>query len=215
MKAENYLRFADIAYETVVSDPRKSPSGQIPYVTVDGATITDSQRIIEHFEAGRDTPIDADLSDAARAWALLLRERVEDELYWQITYMRWADPAGWSVFLPDLQRYLPGWKKHLLPIVIRTSLLRQMRRRGMTRHDPQQSYAPGIALIDALSDILAEQPYFLGDRLRTLDLSLYAFLANILDQPYSNILQEHAQKRANLRDYCTRMKMQLWTERRR
>jgi len=36
-------------------------------------------------------------------------------------------------------------------------------------------------------------------------MSLYAFLANILDQPHGNALQAHGRAHANLVAYCARM----------
>jgi hypothetical protein len=45
---------------------------------------------------------------------------------------------------------------------------------------------------------------------RSLDMGLYAFLANILDQPHGNPLQAHARTLANLAGYCARMKALCW-----
>lgn len=210
MKAETYLRHAGIDYQTAVCDPRSSPSGQIPFVTTGEETISDSEGIIAHFEALRGNPLDAGLSESEKAQAWFMRSRVEDELYWQITYMRWGDPQGWKHFRPDLKQYLPGWKKLILPAMIRHMLLKQMRCRGMSPQDTAKSYAPGKAVLDELSRALGDKPYFLGDSMRSLDMSLYAFLANIIDQPHSNQLQTHARALANLSAYCQRMKAQIW-----
>jgi glutathione S-transferase len=210
MKAETYLRWAGIDYRIEVCDPRRSPSGQIPFVTVGGETIADSQRIIEYFEARRGETLDAGLSRAELAEAWFVRTRVEDVLYWQITYMRWGDPQGWERFLPDLRAHLPGWKKRLLPHLIRFMLLRQMRRRGLSPRDVAASYAPGIQMLDQLSHYLADKPFFMGEQIRSLDMSLYAFLANIIDQPCANRLHDHARQLDNLTAYCSRIKRDVW-----
>ncbi len=212
MKAETYLRYAGINYKTVASDPGKSPSKQIPYVTTKTETIADSQRIIEHFEMALGNELDAGLSEQDQALAWFIRTRIEEELYWQITYMRWGDPQGWKVFLPDLKKYMPGWKKYLLPWVIRKMLLKKMGRRGMSAQNATASYAPGITLLEALSDYLGNKPFFLGDQIRSLDMSLYAFLANIIYQPYPNILQDHARELTNLVACCDRIKEMVWND---
>jgi hypothetical protein len=41
-------------------------------------------------------------------------------------------------------------------------------------------------------------------------MSLYAFLANILDQPHGNPLQAHGKALVNLVGYCARMKALCW-----
>ncbi|MGC3872500.1 glutathione S-transferase family protein [Halomonas sp. GXIMD04776] len=212
MKAETYLRYRKIPFRSVPSGPRRSPSGQIPFV-VDGAqTVTDSQAIIEHFEARQPTHLDADLDEAQRAMAFFVRELVEERLYWQITYMRWGDPAGWRVFKPDLTPYLPRALRGPGLFAIRRTLLRRMRRRGLSPNDPATAYAQGTPVLDALSSLLGDKPFFLGETLHSLDMSLHAFLANILDQPHENPLQTHGRRLSNLVDYTQRMKALCYGE---
>ncbi len=210
MKAETYLRCRGIPYQVVPSGPRKSPSGQVPFIVDDGRVITDSSAIIAHFESRRQDPLDEDLSAADRATAFFVRELVEDRLYWQITYMRWGDPAGWAAFRPDLVKYLPLGMRGPVLFLLRRRLLRQMRQHGLTPANPQAAYARGKAVLDALAGLLGERPYFLGAVPRSLDMSLYAFLANILDQPHGNPLQAHARTLDSLVGYCARMKALCW-----
>lgn len=210
MKAETYLRFRGFPYTVVPGGPRSSPTGKIPFVVDDGQVIADSEAIIAHFEQRQLRHLDADLSAAQRATASMVRELVEDRLYWQITYMRWGDPAGWTVFKPDLVKFLPKAMRGPVLFLLRRRLLAQMRQRGLSPANPGAAYARGIALLDALSGLLGEQTYFLGDAPRSLDMSLYAFLANILDQPHGNPLQQHGRGLDNLTAYCARMKALCW-----
>ncbi|HMM46793.1 MAG TPA: glutathione S-transferase family protein [Thiobacillaceae bacterium] len=212
MKVETYLRFRGIPYTPVPSGPRKSPTGSIPFVVDDGRVIPDSEAIIAHFESRQARHLDAGLDDAQRAKAFFVRELVEDRLYWQISYMRWGDPAGWAVFRPDLVRYLPWPMRGPALFLVRRSLLRQMKQRGLTPADAPAAYARGVAVLDALAGLLGEQPYFLGAEPRTLDMSIYAFLANILDQPHGNALQAHGRRLDNLVAYCARMKALCWKD---
>lgn len=206
MKVETYLRYRGIPFRAVPSSPRRSPTGKIPFVVDGGRIISDSEAIIQYFESRRQTQIDADLSAAERATAFFVRELVEDRLYWQITYMRWGDPAGWAVFKPDLVRYLPALMRGPVLCGLRRMLLRQMRQRSLSAANPQGAYAQGKRVLDALAGFLGDKLFFLGETPRTLDMSLYAFLANILDQPHGNPLQTHGHGHANLVAYCRRMK---------
>ncbi|MCK5727371.1 MAG: glutathione S-transferase family protein [Thiotrichaceae bacterium] len=213
MKAETYLRYRKISFEAVASNPRQSPSKQIPFViTDDGVTISDSEQIISHFEALQTEAMDADLSNEQKAIAYLIRHKVEEELYWQITYMRWGDPQGWAVFLPDLKQHMAGIKGKFLPWLIRRMLLKQMSQRGMKPDNTATSYAAGLELINVLSHLLDDKPYFLDHKIHTVDMSIYAFLANIIDQPHTNTLQNHAKSKANLVAYCQRIKTLIWKD---
>ncbi len=210
MKVETYLRFRRIPYKVVPSGPRKSPTGRIPFIVEDGRSITDSEAIIAHFEQREAVRLDDGLSEADLALAFFVREGVEERLYWQVTYMRWGDPAGWAVFRPDLVKYLPLGMRGPVLFLLRRMLLRQMRQQGLSPADPQGAYAKGMAVLDALAGLLGDKPYFLGNEPRSLDMSLYAFLANILEQPHGNPLQDHGRALANLTAYCARMKALCW-----
>src|SRR5690606_6218387 len=51
MKAETYLRYRGLPFRAVPSGPRRSPTGQIPFIVDDGQVIADSEAIIRHYEA--------------------------------------------------------------------------------------------------------------------------------------------------------------------
>jgi len=205
MKAEAYLRFRKIPYKTIASSPRKSPTGMIPFVVEDGKTLTDSQAIIEHFEQRQLHHIDEGLTAEQRAQAFFIRNLIEDRLYWQITFMRWGDPQGWALFRPDLLKSFPRLMRWL-PLVIRYRLLKQMRSRGLKSEDTDEAYEKGRAVVLALAEFLSDKDYMLGESLHSLDISVYAFLANILDQRYSNSLQVYLKSMDNLVAYCGRIK---------
>lgn len=205
MKAEAYLRFRGIPYKAVASSPRKSPTGMIPFIVEEGAMLTDSQAIIEHFEQRQSRHIDAGLTEKQCAEAFFIRNLIEDRLYWQITFMRWGDPQGWALFQPDLVKNFPPLMRWL-PSLIRLRLLRQMRAQGLKPDDTKAAYAKGYAVLNALSEFLGENDYMLGDSVRSIDLSVYAFVANILDQRHSNPLQRYLKNIDNLVGYCARIK---------
>ncbi len=210
MKVETYLRYRGIPYTVVPSGPRKSPTGKIPFVVENGHNISDSEAIIAYFEKRQPRHLDDGLSESEQATAFFVRELVEERLYWQVTYMRWGDPAGWAVFKPALVKFLPLGMRGPVLFLLRRMLLRQMGQQGLVPADPQGAYARGKTVLDALANLLGDQPYFLGATPRSLDMSLYAFLANILDQPHGNPLQAHGRALANLVGYCARMKALCW-----
>jgi len=211
MKAEAYLRFRKIPYKAVASSPRKSPTGMIPFVVEDGNTLTDSQEIIEHFEQSQPRHLDEDLTNEQRAQAFFIRNLIEDQLYWQITFMRWGDPQGWALFRPDLLKSFPRLMRWL-PLVIRYRLLKQMRRRGLKSENTEAAYDKGRAVVLSLAGFLDDKDYMLGESLRSLDISIYAFLANILDQRYSNPLQVYLKSMNNLVAYCARIKAMTFAD---
>lgn len=205
MKAETYLLYRGIAYRCVPSSPRKSPSRQVPFIVDGGQTITDTESIMDHFETDQPRPLDAGLKPRQRAVAGMIRQLVEQDLFWQITFMRWGDPAGWAQFGPILKAHIPRAMRGPAVYMIRRHLLARMRRRGLRPDDTGAAYAKGKAQLDSLSDFLGERGFSFGDNPGRLDMTLYAFIANILDQDHPNPLQDHARSLENLPRYCTAM----------
>ena len=206
MKAETYLLYRGIPYKSVPSSPRKSPSRLVPFI-VDGAkTVTDTEAIMDYFEAGQPQPLDAGLSPRQRAAAQMIRQLVEQDLFWQITYMRWGDPAGWALFGPILKAHIPRSMRGPAVYMIRRHLLSQMRRRDLRPDDTAAAYAKGKAMLDTLADFLGDNAFSFGDAPGRLDMTLYAFIANIMDQDHKNPLQDHARSLGHLTGYCDRMK---------
>ncbi len=211
MKAETYLRFRGIEFKSVPSSPAKSPSRQVPFIIDGSETITDTENIIAHFEARQPHHIDEGLSDEQKAQGFFIRQLVEHQLFWQITYMRWGDPEGWKLFAPDLKNNLPKLMRGPMVYLIRRRLLRQMRFMGLKASDPAAAYMKGKAILDNLSGVLGARDFMLDDRPRSLDMSVYASLANIIDQRHSNPLQVHARGIDNLVAYCQRMQQLCYT----
>ena len=76
MKLETYLRMSGREYSVKhVRSSRKSPTGKIPYVTIDGAVLTDSGQILDTLESQLAEPVDHDLTAVQKAEALARRRR--------------------------------------------------------------------------------------------------------------------------------------------
>ena len=62
--------------------------------------------------------------------------------------------------------------------------------------------------IDALSDFLADKDFFLGDKLHSIDASVYSTLRHIADQPQQWLGSGYVQSKANLMAYLERIRKQ-------
>ena len=205
MKAEGYLRWRGIPFDIVVSSPRKSPSGQVPWVVDGGEVITDSQKIIEHFEAGREDALDANLDARQRAAAHFLRKTCEFDLFWQINYSRWVDPAGWARFGPDVKKRLPAPMRLLGVHLVRRRLTNTCRALGLKADKREAAYRAGKAHIRAISDWLGDAPFLLGEEISSVDFSALGALGNIMRQPVDTPIKAFANERENLCAWLDRM----------
>ncbi len=209
MKVEVYLKLQKLPYKTWSGDPRKAPKGKLPMIEADGTKICDSSAIIAHLEANAEKALDADLDAAARARSHVLQRMLEEGLYFVVLWSRWGDDRGWSALRPRIEAVVPAAVRWFLPGMIRKKVVAQSVAQGTGRHSPDEIYAMGKADLEALSGVLGDQPYFLGDTMHTIDIVAYAFLAQIVLWTKASPLTDAARALPNLEAFVKRMKARV------
>jgi len=211
LKVETYLRMAGLPYQTaVVFNPAKAPKGKLPYITDGVRTVADSGFILEYLKTTYGDSLDAHLGAAERAQALALQRLLEEHLYWCAVYDRWAMDENWARVKPAFFGALPPGVRDLVAWLARRGQLQALHGQGTGRHTAAEVYALGNADLTALSDALADRPYFLGEQPTSLDAAAYALLANLLWVPIDSPLTRHARALGNLGAYAERMKRRYY-----
>lgn len=208
MKLETYLRMAGLSYQSVYGfSLPKAPKGKMPYIEDQGRLIADSGLIIDYLKQTYSDTLDGHLSAQQRAVSLGFSRLLEEHLYWAAGIQpRWVEAEGWAVTRRVFFKDLAGPLRFIIPHVARHTIIKEMRGHGMARHSRDEIYALACADIQALSDYLARQPFFFGDRPSSLDATAYAFFANILWTPIDSPAKQYALALPNLPAYCQRMK---------
>jgi len=80
LRVEAYLRLANIPYE-IIPHLKTSSKGKMPWITVDGQDIPDSEFILNALEKKFPSP-DADLSAEQKALSHVIEKMVTENLYW-------------------------------------------------------------------------------------------------------------------------------------
>ena len=209
-KVENYLRMIGEPFELKTADPRKAPKGKLPFIKDGGAVISDSAHILQHLVKTRGDKLDKGLSAKDRALAHLIRRTVEEGLYFGLVYARWVDDVGWEHGSKAFFSGLPAIASAFVPGIARRMVTKQIHAQGTGRHAPEDVWAMIAADLTALSEILGENPYFLGADPTSVDATVYAFLALILWTPLHPSVTDALKKHANLVAYCERMKARYY-----
>ena len=205
-KVETYLRMTDEPFATRVTAPQRAPLGKLPFIDDDGRIVADSAAIVEHLRATRGDKLDAGLSELDRARGHVLRRMVEEAFYFHLLYARWTDDEGFLNGAVPLFAELPPGVRALVPRLARHSIVKQTRAQGTGRHPAEEVYASARRDLAALSALLGESAYFLGDTPRSVDASLYAFLEVARSAPQPAGLAGAVGHHPNLVAYCERMK---------
>ena len=96
--------------------------------------------------------------------------------------------------------------RSLLAPFARRSVKKQLIGQGMGLHTADEIAAIAQRDIQALSDLLAEQPYFFGDLPSLTDATVYSLLANIYHVDFSSPMKADIENAKNLVPFLARFK---------
>lgn len=214
MKLETYLRMAGLPYQTVNGfGLSKAPKGKMPFIEDNGRLLADSGLIVDYLKQTYGDPLDAHLSSQQKAVSLGFIRLIEEHLYWAAGIQpRWVDEQGWQTTKAEFFKDLPGPLRFIVPPIARHNIKKQIYGHGIGRHTRDEIYAMACADLTALSDYLADQPFFHGDKPSSLDAVAYAFIANILWVPIDSPAKQHGLGLPNLEAYCQRMKQTYYVD---
>jgi glutathione S-transferase len=210
LKLESWLKLADIPYEVRTSTSlRKAPKGKLPYIFDEGRAIGDSTLIIEHLKASRGIDPDAGLSAREVAEATALQRMFEDHLYFAIAYSRWIDEEGWPLvsdaFFGNVRQPL----RRMGQTYYRERVRRMLHTQGMGRHSQEEIYALARADLEAAAAYLGDKPFFMGERITSIDAVAFGVLANIILVPLDTELKRIALALPPLASWCEAMEQGL------
>lgn len=210
LKIETYLRMIGEPYETKVANPRRAPKGKLPFIKDGTIVVSDSFHIIQHLIKTRGDKLDQGLSAENKALAHVIRRMLEEGTYFGLVYSRWVDDAGFEAAKNELFGSMPALARAIVPSIARGMVKKQTQAQGTGRHAPEDIYAMIADDLAALSVLLGEKSFFLGDSPTSIDATAYAFLALVLWAPKPPGLAGVIEKHPNLVAYGERMKNRFW-----
>jgi len=211
-KTETYLRMAGIEYDIRTTLPLSAPKGKLPYIRDGDLKLADSRFIIQHLKT-KYKDLDAGLNPAEAALSLAMQRLIEEHLFWATMYTRWQyTDSNWRINKEAIFGVLPPVVRDVVALIYRPRIKRQIFGHGTGRHKPEEVFELGMADIDALSDCLGDNEYFIGNRPTTLDASAFGFLINTIGCPIESPLKEYGLVKRNLRNYVDRIKAQYYPE---
>lgn len=206
MKVETYLRMTGLAYEIKpINNPQCAPKGKLPYIQMDGINYPDSELIIDELKIRYGNTLDQHLTKEQLALSLFIDHVFCEQLYWIAVYLRWKNDAGWAHVKPGYFAQLPTIPKLFVPSIVRRKMIKALDYQGTGRHSLDEVIYLGSKSIDALVEILGNNPYFLGGKPTSVDATAFAFIANLLMSPIDDGLKQHALKNNAITAYCHRM----------
>eukprot|EP01028_Stygiella_incarcerata_P002268 TRINITY_DN1421_c0_g3_i2.p1 TRINITY_DN1421_c0_g3~~TRINITY_DN1421_c0_g3_i2.p1 ORF type:complete len:286 (+),score=74.01 TRINITY_DN1421_c0_g3_i2:82-939(+) len=214
LKLETFFKMAGVRYERSKCKKR-APKGKFPFIELNGKRIGDSDRIIKHLvENGLANDLDIDLPPEKKALGFMIRQMVEEHLYFILVYFRWVDDEGWEVFREHLKPMFPipiPCLRDMVMSLVRRRVKSMLNAQGIARHSREEIVEMGKETITALSDLLEDQKYFLSSMGPTsLDSAVFGALANVVFDPIDTELFSFCRSQANITEYVRRIKAEHW-----
>jgi glutathione S-transferase len=212
LKLATWLRMADIPYEFVVAnDPSKGPKGKSPWIEYGKVRMGGSTLIIEHLGERYGIDLDACFDPPQRVLAVMVQRMFEEHFhqYFEHQLFFGRDAEG---HLQVFTSSMPIPLRWLVPTVLRRTFTKQPYAHGMGRHSENVVIAQGQSDLDALSELLGDHHYFLGDRPSSIDDCVFGFLGVSLYIAGNNPMYQYRASIENLMRYCERMRARYFPE---
>jgi glutathione S-transferase len=212
LKLATWLRMAEIPFDFVLAnDPGKGPKGKSPWIEYGTVRMGDSTLIIEHLAERFRIDLDAHLDPRQKALAVSI-QRMLEEHYHQCFEHQLFFGRGGERRLQEFAATMPIPLRWLVPTVLKRAFGKQLYARGMGRHAEDVIIDQGKSDLDALAELLGDQPYLLGDHPASIDACVFGFLGVSLYVAGDNPLYQYGASLGNLMRYCERMRARYFPE---
>jgi glutathione S-transferase len=205
MKGEMLLKLAKLPYQ---KDPRgfgRAPKGKLPYIDDGGTIVADSTLIRLYLEQKYSIDFDKNLSEHDRGVAWSVEKMLEDHLYWAMIYWRWLDDANFERGPKAFFKRAPAIIRPIVSRMVRGNIRKKLHGHGFGRHTEAEMTAMASRAFDALSQVLGDNKYLMGDEPCGADATASAFIAGALAPMFESPLLEKARTLTNLVAYNHRM----------
>ncbi len=211
-KTEVQLKMAGLPYTKETGKPETSPKGQLPYIEDHGERIADSHFIRAHIERKYGVDLDEGLNAAERAQAWAVERMLENHLNWASGYAHWMIPANFEAGPAHFFDHLPEAVRAQVREDVRGRVANRLFEVGIARHSPDEIVELGDRSLLALSALLADKPYLMGERPSGVDATMFGMLAGILTLFFDSALHRRAESYPNLVAYTARLMRQYYPE---
>ena len=214
IKLELLLKMAQIPYANRYdADVRKAPKAKLPYVVIDGIkSIADSELILRHLKKSGLFTLDDRLTDTQAAQSVAITRLAEDHLYWLMVDSRWLNDDVWSLLKNTFFAGLPPVLNSIIPAQVRKQVRKTLYAQGLGRHNRDELEYFAKQDLAALAGMLGDRNYMMGDRLCSVDATVYGILACICFPDFDTPLKTAARNHSNLLAYCERITEEFFPE---
>jgi glutathione S-transferase len=212
IKTDVQLQMAGLAYDRASAIPPQAPNGKLPFINDHDEVVSDSTFIRAHVEHKYAVDLDAGLDARQRAQAWAIERLLEDHLYFAMVWFRWIDPENFAKGPAHFADGAPEADRAQLRKDLQARKAVELHAQGIGRHAPTQIAALGDRSIDALAQLLGDQPYVMGASPSGVDATAFGVLAAVVTPFFDTPLRRAVEARPNLVAYVARMMQRYYPQ---
>jgi glutathione S-transferase len=210
MKGEMLLKLSKLEYQTSNKGFTRAPKGKLPYIDDNGTIVADSTLIRLYLEQKYGVDFDRSLSEREKGIAWATEKMLEDHLYWVLVYWRWMKDDNFRKGPANFFRRAPAFIRPLVIWMVRGKVRRSLHAHGIGRHQESEMTAMSDRAFDALSKLLGENKYLMGNEPCGADATAFAFIAGSLCPLFESPAHARARTLPNLIAYRERMMAEFY-----
>lgn len=213
LKIDLYLRACGLEYEAIPSfdNLKNAPKGKLPYISDGDNVVCDSSFIIDYLKQKYGDSLDGALSPEQHAITRAFSKMLDENLYWCIVYSRWIEPKGWEKVKEAFFGGMPLPLKMLVPTLVRRDIKKALHGQGIGRHSHTEIVEIARKDIQALADLLGDKDYFLTDKVTSLDVIAYSYLAELTVPELGTDFEQIAKNTPSLKAFVDRITAEYYT----
>jgi len=220
LKLETWLRMANIDYENVDRPDIfsvRSSEGTLPFVELNGKEYVDSAFIIRDLtQIFKKDGMLAHLSDAEKGQLRAIEQMTENTTLVTYAFFRYTQHLDVVFGVLPIDKYFGTieqliWKM-FMPFM-KSGIMKRMKANPNCKHSDEEIINITNDDLRALSDILADKPYFLGSKPTRTDALVFSVIAQINYLPIELACKSYLVHNAkNLVEHCERIKKEFWPD---
>lgn len=211
LKLETFLKVARVPYENKLTVSTKgAKKKKMPMILDHGTLIEDSTFIIEHLKQKHGVDLDSHLTNEQKAIAKAFQWLCEKSLVDVIVYFRWVDKANWPKFRDIIFNGAPWLIKATIGNAMSKNIEKTLYKHGIGRFTNEEKIKILHDNLSAISNYLDSKKFFFGEKISSIDATLFAFLVQSHPRGIVPQLEGAVDRYPNLRSFVQRMSSEYW-----
>jgi len=206
LKALLFMKMHHLDFQRKASDVRKAPKKKLPYLTHNGAKISDSELIIDYLEKELSLSYPIALTSEQAVQGHLLCRTLEERTYWALIHFRWFGEQSAPLIKEAFFSPVPKILRNVVFSIVQKNLRKATIAQGVGRHSEAMLKSFIRQDYHALSVMLGDKAYLFGDSPTRYDCTAMAFCGMLASEGLPTNTPDLLTEYPNLAAYWERAK---------